>query len=193
MSVLEITPQELAERWQCGTTELIDVRTPLEFRAVHVAHARNVPLDRLDPTALVAARRPGEPLYVVCQSGARGRQACEKLLAAGLTNVWNIAGGTIACRKSRPTRSLRPKGSFAGAAGPHRGRVAGPAWRGARLLAFRVSRAVGVCRGGSGLRRDHGHLRDGFAAGPHALEPLFAIRDAAAGVGRRPVANCQLS
>ncbi len=100
MSVLEITPQELAERWQCGTTELIDVRTPLEFRAVHVAHARNVPLDRLDPAALVAARRPGEPLYVVCQSGARGRQACEKLLAAGLTDVWNIAGGTIACQKA---------------------------------------------------------------------------------------------
>jgi rhodanese-related sulfurtransferase len=100
MSVLEITPQELAERWQCGTIELIDVRTPLEFRAVHVAHARNVPLDRLDPAALVAAQRAGEPLYVVCQSGARGRQACEKLLAAGLTNVWNVAGGTAACQKA---------------------------------------------------------------------------------------------
>jgi rhodanese-related sulfurtransferase len=100
MSVLEITPQELAERLQRGTAELIDVRTPVEFRAVHLAHARNVPLDRLDPAAITKARRPGEPLYVVCQSGTRGRQACEKLVAAGLTDVWNVAGGTVACQQA---------------------------------------------------------------------------------------------
>ena len=37
---------------------------------------------------------------MVCQSGTRGRQACEKLLAAGLSNVWNVAGGTIACQQA---------------------------------------------------------------------------------------------
>jgi rhodanese-related sulfurtransferase len=100
MSVLEITPQELAERLRQGPVELIDVRTPAEFRAFHLAQARNVPLDRLDPAALIAAQRPGEPLYAVCHSGTRGRQACEKLLAAGLTDVWNVAGGTVACQQA---------------------------------------------------------------------------------------------
>jgi len=77
---------------------LIDVRTPIEFRALHVTIARNVPLDRLDPSALrTAGGVSSDPLYVVCRSGGRSRQACEKLLAAGVTNVVNVEGGTMAC------------------------------------------------------------------------------------------------
>lgn len=91
-----ITPQELHQRWQSGAVvDLIDVRTPVEFREVHAAPARNIPLDQLDPAALAAAHRNGEPLYVICRSGNRGRQACEQLAAAGL-NVVNVAGGTLA-------------------------------------------------------------------------------------------------
>ena len=45
-----------------------------------------MPLDRLDPAAVMRARNGSsdEPLYVICRSGSRGRQACEKFLAAGL-------------------------------------------------------------------------------------------------------------
>jgi rhodanese-related sulfurtransferase len=76
--------------------ELLDVRTPAEFEEVHVAFARNVPLDRLDPAA-VAGRSPDSPLYVICRSGGRGQKACEMLHAAGITNVTNVEGGTLAC------------------------------------------------------------------------------------------------
>lgn len=78
--------------------ELIDVRTPAEFREVHVDFARNEPLDRLDPMAIQTARNGSaqEPLYVICRSGARSKQACEKLSAAGITNIVNIEGGTTA-------------------------------------------------------------------------------------------------
>src|SRR5207245_8145316 len=36
------------------------------------------------------------PRYVRCRSGRRGRQACEKFLAAGFSNVVNDEGGTLA-------------------------------------------------------------------------------------------------
>ena len=39
----------------------------------------------------------GEPLYVICKSGGRSRQACEKFISAGFTNVVNVEGGTTAC------------------------------------------------------------------------------------------------
>jgi rhodanese-related sulfurtransferase len=99
MSVTAISPQSLAELCKAGRIDLIDVRTPVEFREVHVEHARNVPLDRLDPAAVVQGRngRRDELLYVICRSGSRGRQACEKFLAAGFTNVVNVEGGTLAC------------------------------------------------------------------------------------------------
>lgn len=100
MTINAINPQAFAELCKEGKKiELIDVRTPIEFREVHVEIARNVPLDQLDVAALMQARNgsSGEPLYVICRSGGRGQQACEKFLKAGFSNVVNIEGGTLAC------------------------------------------------------------------------------------------------
>lgn len=100
MSIPTISPARIAELTQDGKAiDLIDVRTPSEFQAVHLAFARNIPLDQLDVSALIQTRNGAgsEPFYIVCHSGARGRQACEKFLKAGFSNVLNIEGGTTAC------------------------------------------------------------------------------------------------
>jgi rhodanese-related sulfurtransferase len=97
--VATISPKQLAElRQQGNSVDLIDVRTPVEFREIHVDCARNLPLDRLDPAAVISARdgSKGQPLYVICKSGGRGNMACEKLAAAGLLDVVNVEGGTAA-------------------------------------------------------------------------------------------------
>jgi rhodanese-related sulfurtransferase len=96
MSVRTVHPWELEELRAAGKpVELIDVRTPAEFREVHVPFARNVPLDRLSPPDLMRGRDAG-PLYLICRSGGRGRQACERLLTAGYPDVVNVEGGTLA-------------------------------------------------------------------------------------------------
>ncbi|XZE21906.1 rhodanese-like domain-containing protein [Pirellulaceae bacterium SH449] len=79
--------------------QVIDVRTPVEFREVHINIAKNVPLDRLNPQEVMASRNgaSSQPLYIVCRSGARGGQACQKFLEAGYSNVVNVEGGTMAC------------------------------------------------------------------------------------------------
>ena len=97
MTTQTITPVDLANRSSRGDLQLLDVRTPAEFEEVHVAFARNVPLDRLDPAAVAAGRSPEAPLYVICRSGSRGQKACEKLQAAGVKHVVNVEGGTLAC------------------------------------------------------------------------------------------------
>jgi rhodanese-related sulfurtransferase len=78
--------------------DLIDVRTPAEHGEVHAEGALNLPLDRFDPAQLLASRtgREGEPLYFICRSGSRARQACERVAAAGFTDVVNVEGGTQA-------------------------------------------------------------------------------------------------
>jgi rhodanese-related sulfurtransferase len=98
MSVNTISPQQLHEVVRAGKpVELVDVRTPVEFREVHVSFARNVPLDQLDRVKIEAGRDSSrQPLYVICRSGSRGNQACETLLAMGCTNVVNVEGGTQA-------------------------------------------------------------------------------------------------
>jgi rhodanese-related sulfurtransferase len=78
--------------------DLIDVRTPLEFQSCHAEPARLVPLDQLDPRAVMEARNGSadHPLYVICQSGSRSRRAVERFVAAGYPNVVNVEGGTLA-------------------------------------------------------------------------------------------------
>jgi rhodanese-related sulfurtransferase len=67
MSVKTISPQQLADLCKNGHIDLLDVRTPVEYRELHVAAARNVPLDRLDPATVMQARNGSkdEPLYVI--------------------------------------------------------------------------------------------------------------------------------
>lgn len=98
MSIQTISPKQLHDRIQKGEQiDLIDVRTPVEFREVHVTIAKNMPLDSLDCGQIVSGRSHAtEPLYVICRSGSRGKQACEKIVAAGCANVVNVEGGTMA-------------------------------------------------------------------------------------------------
>ena len=99
MSVSVIQPHALYELIKSDSTvELIDVRTSREFEDVHASCAQLVPLDTLNPSAVIKARNgnEGKPLYVICKSGMRARQACEKFIAAGYNNVINVDGGTLA-------------------------------------------------------------------------------------------------
>ena len=99
MSIATILPGELYALFARGErVDLIDVRTPVEFGEVHAVCAHNIPLDALDPSEVLRDRGAAadRPLYVVCRSGARGKQACEKFIAAGYANVVNVEGGTLA-------------------------------------------------------------------------------------------------
>lgn len=93
-----IDVKQLAEKQNAGQIDLIDVRTPVEFREVHAEGARNVPLDSLDPKQIADARNghAGQPLYVICRSGARGEKAVQKFIDAGIQEAVNVTGGTVA-------------------------------------------------------------------------------------------------
>ncbi|AYC33600.1 DUF2892 domain-containing protein [Pseudomonas cavernae] len=101
-SVCLIDAQHFAAVRQQGRVRfLVDVRSPAEFRAQHVAGARNVPLDRLDPAQLATQLKGeglqrGDELYLLCQKGQRARQAAERLQHL-LPGVQVIDGGTEAC------------------------------------------------------------------------------------------------
>ncbi len=95
-----ISAHELLELVQSGRTiELIDVRTPVEYREAHLTMARNIPLDQLEASSFARGRNPDQPVYVICRSGSRGRHATTKLIQAGLTAVWNVEGGLAACEE----------------------------------------------------------------------------------------------
>ncbi|MDK3157885.1 rhodanese-like domain-containing protein [Kamptonema cortianum] len=87
-----LSPDQLAE------LQLLDVRTPGEFRSVHAQFARLIPLDRLDAQTFFAESgfSPDKPIHILCQSGRRAQSAAEKLHAGGVKNCIVIEGGTNA-------------------------------------------------------------------------------------------------
>jgi rhodanese-related sulfurtransferase len=75
---------------------LLDVRTPGEFEAEHIAGAYNVPLDTLDEHGAEIRARVADPVVLVCRSGQRARKAEEALRSAGMTNLYLLDGGMAA-------------------------------------------------------------------------------------------------
>lgn len=109
-TIQTISPDQLKRLLDSGDViELIDVRTPMEYRGKRITTARNVPLDSLCADTLKSERtdEPDKPLYVVCHSGGRAKKACEVLMAAGVAAIC-VEGGTPACEKAGvPTVSDR--------------------------------------------------------------------------------------
>ena len=91
-----INVDQLAACQDAAGFQLLDVRTPVEYREVHAAKAKNMSLSSLDPDAVIKHCSKEEPLYVICQKGGRSQQACQLFLDAGHTNVVNVTGGTEA-------------------------------------------------------------------------------------------------
>ena len=71
--------------------QLLDVRTPTEFRKGHIKNAKNIPLTEIG--SYTPATK--ETLYVICHSGIRSKMAAKKLKKKGY-DVINVRGGMIA-------------------------------------------------------------------------------------------------
>ena len=91
-----ISPRELAEQLANGRISVIDVREPIEFASGHIAGSLNVPLSRLTEAEL-----PPGPLALVCQSGNRSQQGCQRLRhQAGHPRLLDLDGGIPAWQRA---------------------------------------------------------------------------------------------
>ena len=91
-----IEPDELQRRMAAGDPiMLLDVRQPEEFTAPpgHLPSAVNVPLAELAGRISELAQRK-QPVVVVCKTDRRSARAATEMLAAGLTEVAVLRGGT---------------------------------------------------------------------------------------------------
>lgn len=92
-----MTPRAVQRRIDGGErVELIDVRTPVEFREIHATGARLIPLDALKPAELRANGDGAARVCFICKSGKRAQKAAEKCATDGIENVAFVEGGTDA-------------------------------------------------------------------------------------------------
>lgn len=109
-----LAPAELARLVaERPETRLLDVRTPGEFEAEHIAGAYNVPLDTLAEHGAEIRAGVADPVVLVCRSGQRARKAEEALTEAGMTNLHVLDGGMTAwVAAGQPVRRGAPRMSL---------------------------------------------------------------------------------
>ena len=93
MSAPEITVDDLAAALDEGLVPLVDVRQPEEYEAVHVPGAKLIPL--ADVVARIREIPTDQPVYIICQTGARSQRAADFYRNRGI-EAYNVAGGTKA-------------------------------------------------------------------------------------------------
>jgi rhodanese-related sulfurtransferase len=74
--------------------QLIDVRTPDEFSAGHLANAKSIPLQ--DIGSRLGEIDKSKPVLLYCRSGHRSGKALEILVGKGFTDARHMAGGIVA-------------------------------------------------------------------------------------------------
>jgi phage shock protein E len=73
---------------------VIDVRTPAEYSALHIAGAQNIDVEAADFGTRIASLDTKTPYLVYCHSGRRSGIAATQMAAAGFTDI--VDGGAMA-------------------------------------------------------------------------------------------------
>lgn len=96
-SIQNINAQGLKDLLEQSKPQLVDVRTPQEYKGHHAKGFVNVPLQNL--AQKLDDFDKSRPIVVICASGARSAQAAKILTSAGFEQVYNFSGGMASYRQ----------------------------------------------------------------------------------------------
>jgi rhodanese-related sulfurtransferase len=95
MTIKQATVHEINELLDGGgECQVIDVREFSEFNSERIADAQLMPLSNFEKHADEIDHT--KPVYLMCRSGNRAKNAAEKLAAKGFTDIHVVEGGMVA-------------------------------------------------------------------------------------------------
>ncbi|MBE5766366.1 MAG: rhodanese-like domain-containing protein [Clostridiales bacterium] len=71
---------------------ILDVRTPEEFASGHIPGAVNLPNEDIGTEEILSLSDKDKLILVYCRSGNRSKQAAQKLVNLGYTNIVEFGG-----------------------------------------------------------------------------------------------------
>ena len=71
---------------------ILDVRTPEEFSEKHIPGAINIPNETIGTEEVPELPDKDQLILIYCRSGNRSKQASEKLVRLGYTNIVEFGG-----------------------------------------------------------------------------------------------------
>jgi rhodanese-related sulfurtransferase len=76
--------------------QIVDIRTPDEYKAGHIANSKHLPLSELDSGLKQAKIDSNKPIILVCLTGNKANIALAKLKKYGCKDVAYLEGGIAA-------------------------------------------------------------------------------------------------
>ncbi|MGY0398334.1 MAG: rhodanese-like domain-containing protein [Ostreibacterium sp.] len=86
-----LTPTQLTQQVNAGA-KLIDLRRPDDYRAGHIAGAKNIQSDEFTQH-ITSLGKKDKAIILYCYKGIGSKKALAELQKSGFTNVSHLAGG----------------------------------------------------------------------------------------------------
>lgn len=88
-----LTAEEFESKLTQSNIQIVDVRTPEEFRVGHIINALNINFYDADFKAKMSKLDKSKPLAVYCAAGGRSAKASAILSELGFKTVYDLQGG----------------------------------------------------------------------------------------------------
>ncbi len=94
-AIKKVDPVEFSEVVKQPGIIILDVRTPEEFNAGHIANAININLEGSDFASEVSKLDKNATVAVYCRSGNRSGVATEQMAELGFVDMYDMQGGIL--------------------------------------------------------------------------------------------------
>lgn len=99
--IKELSPSALTVLINRESPLLIDISPRDNFEKAHIPGARHVAMSQFDPENKGLAKAKELPVVLICRSGQTASKAAQRLIKAGFTSVYILAGGMGAWQQAQ--------------------------------------------------------------------------------------------
>ena len=96
----KISTDDFKEKIEKQKVQLIDVRTPKEYKEGYIENAENINFFDADFFTQMNKLNKDEPVYIYCRSGNRSGKAARKLKELGFKEIYDLQGGILTWQKN---------------------------------------------------------------------------------------------
>ncbi|WP_299337065.1 rhodanese-like domain-containing protein [uncultured Psychroserpens sp.] len=88
-----VSPEEIDSLLELEDVQLVDVRTPEEYKEGFIKHSQNIDFRSSTFDEDIVKLDKTKPVIVYCKSGKRSAQCSKKLKEAGFVKIYDLKGG----------------------------------------------------------------------------------------------------
>ena len=92
-AIKNLNPTDFEKGINQSNVQLIDVRTPEEFKEKHIALAKNININDANFEKQISELDKSKPTYIYCLAGGRSKRAAEFAANNGFKEVYNLEFG----------------------------------------------------------------------------------------------------